>query len=59
VHEVHGAINDLYAQLGYDASCLGLPSSDEEASGGDRVSHFEAGEITFSPGAAQALATCR
>jgi hypothetical protein len=58
-HEVHGAIHELYAQLGFETSCLGLPTSDEEADGPGRVSHFEAGDITFKPGDVQARATCQ
>jgi hypothetical protein len=56
VHEVHGAIHSLYAELGYDASCLGLPTSDEQAAPAGRVSHFEGGDIVFEDGAARS--TC-
>ncbi|MEY4575985.1 MAG: hypothetical protein RL701_688 [Pseudomonadota bacterium] len=53
-HEVHGAIAEMYERMGYDASCLGLPISDEEPYQNGRVSHFEAGDITFVNGRAAA-----
>jgi hypothetical protein len=54
-HAVYGAIHTLYKELGYDASCLGLPISDEEAlpPADGRVVHFEGGDITFEAGVAQ------
>jgi LGFP repeat len=48
-HEVHGAIEITYAAAGADASCLGLPTSDEEADGDGRVSYFEHGAIRWKP----------
>jgi uncharacterized protein with LGFP repeats len=35
-HEVHGLIAQTYKATGKDASCLGLPMSDEEANGDGR-----------------------
>jgi uncharacterized protein with LGFP repeats len=43
-HEVHGAIRDLWAQLGWENSQLGFPTSDEFAiAGGGRRSNFQNG----------------
>lgn len=53
VYEVHGAIAERYAQLGYDASCLGLPVADEEPFEGGRRSRFEHGDIRFLNGQSQ------
>lgn len=56
VHEVHGAIAELYERMGYETSCLGLPVSDEQSGPNGLVSHFEAGDITFVDG--QARSSC-
>ena len=47
-HEVHGLIRDKYAMLGYQASQLGYPTSDEYAITGGRKSDFQHGSITWS-----------
>jgi hypothetical protein len=47
-HEVHGPIRDKYAELGWEASQLGYPTSDEYAVTGGRRSDFEHGSITWS-----------
>jgi hypothetical protein len=48
--EVHGAIRDKYAALGWERSFLGYPVSDEhDGPGGTRVSNFQAGQIGWSP----------
>ncbi|MET0390544.1 MAG: hypothetical protein ABW321_31520 [Polyangiales bacterium] len=57
-HEVHGAIHAEYARLGFDASCLGLPISDEEPIKGGRISHFQHGEIRFVWGQWRATSRC-
>jgi uncharacterized protein with LGFP repeats len=51
-YEVHGAIRDLWAQLGRETSCLGYPISDEEPSsnlGWTRQNRFDHGTIWWSP----------
>ncbi len=49
-HEVHGAIRDKWASLGWERSSLGYPTSDElpGQAGIGRVSHFEHGSIFWS-----------
>lgn len=49
-HEVHGAIRDKWASLGWERSALGYPVSDEGAAniGGIRMSKFEHGMITWT-----------
>jgi LGFP repeat len=50
-HEVHGAIRDLWAQLGWERSELGYPTSDEAPlDGGARRSRFQHGSIYWTPG---------
>jgi hypothetical protein len=58
-HEVHGLIATTYRRFGADASCLGLPISDEEASDGGRVSKFEHGNIEWKQGDTDGRVTCR
>ena len=50
-HEVHGAIRDKWAALGWERSYLGYPISDEQATpdGRGRVSHFQGGSIYWYP----------
>jgi uncharacterized protein with LGFP repeats len=43
--EVHGAIRDLWASMGWERSKLGYPVSDEMDMPGGRLSRFEGGEI--------------
>jgi hypothetical protein len=52
-HEVHGLIARTYWEAGGDGGRLGLPISDEEPSGHDRVSRFEHGQIDWTPGDTQ------
>jgi len=47
-HEVHGAILDRWASLGWEHSTLGLPVSDEFAISGGRQSTFQGGYITWT-----------
>jgi hypothetical protein len=49
--EVHGAIRDKWAALGWEVGALGYPISDETptASGGGRFSVFQRGSIYWSP----------
>jgi len=50
-HEVHGAIRDRWAQLGWEQSYLGYPISDEEPSSHPnctRQSRFQGGTIFWS-----------
>lgn len=48
-HEVHGAIRDLWAQLGWQDSRLGYPVSDEHGPPDRRASRFQHGTITWTP----------
>ena len=50
-HEVHGAIKDKWASLGWERSYLGYPISDEQVTpdGRGRVSHFQGGSIYWYP----------
>lgn len=57
VREVHGAIHDLYERMGFEQSCLGLPTSDEEALPDGRISRFERGSISFRANRARADCT--
>jgi SpoIID/LytB domain protein len=47
-HEVHGAILQEYAAAGA-SPVLGLPTADEAAAGGGRMSVFQKGRIYFDP----------
>jgi uncharacterized protein with LGFP repeats len=48
-HEVHGAIRDKWASMGWERSFLGYPASDEvDVLNGGRVSNFEHGSITWT-----------
>lgn len=57
-HEVHGAIRDKWASMGWEMSCLGYPTSDEYDWNGGKRSDFERGYIHWTP-AAGASATCQ
>ncbi|AMY08667.1 LGFP repeat [Luteitalea pratensis] len=50
-HEVHGAIRDKWASLGWERSRLGFPTSDEKAvpNSRGRISEFEGGVIVWTP----------
>jgi hypothetical protein len=48
-HEVHGAIRDLWASLGWEHPPLGYPLSDETGVGGGRFNDFQGGSIFWSP----------
>lgn len=48
-HEVHGAIRDLWASMGWERSFLGYPVSDEMGPGDSRSSRFQRGHITWTP----------
>lgn len=50
-HEVHGAIRDKWASLGWETSFLGYPLTDEltTADGRGRFNDFERGQIAWSP----------
>lgn len=49
--EVHGAIRQHWASLGWERSFLGYPVSNEEVvfGGAGRISHFQHGSIYWSP----------
>lgn len=47
-HEVHGAIRDRWASLGWERSYLGYPTSDEFDIAGGRRSNFEHGFVTWN-----------
>jgi len=48
-HEVHGAIRDLWASMGWETGWLGYPLSDERGSPEKRGSTFQGGTITWTP----------
>src|SRR5215213_2266101 len=48
-HEVHGQILALWANMGFERSKLGYPTSDEMNMPGGRKSRFEHGEIRWTP----------
>lgn len=48
-HEVHGAIRDLWARMGWERSKLRYPVSDEMGMPGGRLSRFEGGEVRWTP----------
>jgi uncharacterized protein with LGFP repeats len=48
-HEVHGAIRDKWASMGWERSYLGYPTSDEMGIPGGRISVFQRGNITWTP----------
>ena len=48
-HEVHGPIQEKWAQIGWEKSSLGYPTSDEKSgAGGSRVSSFQNGRIEWT-----------
>ena len=48
-HEVHGAIREKWASLGWERSFLNYPTSDEMAADGGRLGQFQRGTIYWSP----------
>lgn len=48
-HEVHGAIRDLWASMGWETGRLGYPRSDETGPADHRASTFQHGTITWTP----------
>jgi hypothetical protein len=50
-HEVHGAIRDLWASLGWERSVLGFPTTDELTTPDrlGRYNHFQGGSIYWTP----------
>ena len=48
-HEVHGDIREKWAQMGWERSELGYPTSDEHDIPGGRASEFQRGRITWTP----------
>jgi len=51
-YEVHGAIRDKWASMGWEKSFLGYPITDETATpdGIGRFNHFQGGSIYYHPG---------
>jgi L,D-peptidoglycan transpeptidase YkuD (ErfK/YbiS/YcfS/YnhG family) len=49
-HAIYGAIRDRWAQLGWETSALGFPTSDEYEIPGGRAQDFQYGSIGWSPG---------
>lgn len=51
-HEVHGAIHDMWSQLGWERGFLGFPLTDEMVTvdGLARYSQFQGGSVYWSPG---------
>ncbi|GAB3357022.1 PQQ-dependent sugar dehydrogenase [Modestobacter lapidis] len=58
-HEVHGAILERWAGLGWERSYLGYPTSDEYDVPGGRRSDFERGQITWDAATGQVVDTPR
>ena len=50
-HEVHGAIRDLWANLGWERGLLGYPVTDETGTpdGVGRYNHFQGGSVYWTP----------
>jgi len=50
-HEVHGAIRDKWASIGWERSRLRYPTSDEKSppNGHGRLSEFQGGAIVWTP----------
>lgn len=48
-HEVHGAIRDQWANMGWENCYLRYPTSDERGEGNSRNSQFQGGYISWSP----------
>jgi uncharacterized protein with LGFP repeats len=48
-HEVHGAIRDKWASMGWERSSLRYPTSDEQAVPGGRRGYFQGGFINWTP----------
>lgn len=51
IHEIHGAIRDKWAALGWEGSFLGYPVTDETTTpdGNGRYNHFQGGSIYWTP----------
>jgi len=48
-HEVHGAIRDHWASMGWETSFLRYPTTDERPDGVGRFSQFQGGSIHWTP----------
>jgi uncharacterized protein with LGFP repeats len=50
-HEIHGAIKNKWAQLGFERSVLGYPTTDESKRPDNvgRFNHFQHGSIYWNP----------
>jgi uncharacterized protein with LGFP repeats len=48
-HEVHGPVRDKWAELGWQSSALGYPTSDIRADGAQQSGTFERGTIVWTP----------
>jgi uncharacterized protein with LGFP repeats len=48
-HEVHGAIRDLWSQMGWERSFLRYPVSDEMGPPDNRNNRFQGGHVTWTP----------
>jgi LGFP repeat len=57
-HELHGSIAMTYREEGADASCLGLPVSDEQVNGAGRICYFQHGRIEWYPGDLRGRVVC-
>jgi uncharacterized protein with LGFP repeats len=47
--EVHGAIRELWAEMGWERSFLRYPVSDERDMPGGRISIFQGGKVEWTP----------
>lgn len=48
-HEVHGAIRNHWASMGWETSFLRYPTTDERLDGAGRFSQFQGGSIHWTP----------
>lgn len=48
-HDVHGAIRDKWAEMDWENSWLGFPTSDQRTSGRTIYNEFEGGSILHTP----------
>lgn len=57
-YEVHGPVRDKWASLGYEASCLGYPTSDVLITSTDQESNFNGGTVIYNNASAQTVSNC-
>jgi len=57
-YEVHGPVRDKWASLGYEASCLGYPTSDVLITSTGQESNFNGGTVIYNNASAQTVSNC-